>query len=113
MVATVDWICVYMSTGARAHTHKHDLLPPTQPNHITQGRIVYAGPASQASAFFASQGLVCPANFCPSDFFLDVRGFFGVCEMCVCVRVTVCRWVSLCVYMYAYICWGILARMCL
>ncbi|KAM3572725.1 hypothetical protein VYU27_005304 [Nannochloropsis oceanica] len=39
---------------------------------VSEGRIVYSGKAREAVAYFSSQGLTCPPQFCPSDFFLDV-----------------------------------------
>ncbi|KAJ0402020.1 hypothetical protein ATCC90586_010277 [Pythium insidiosum] len=37
---------------------------------LVDGRTVYNGPATESVAFFASQGLVCPAFMNPTDFFM-------------------------------------------
>jgi len=39
---------------------------------ITQGQIVYNGPASDAITHFASLGYQCPENFNPADFMIDL-----------------------------------------
>jgi len=38
---------------------------------ISEGRTVYLGEATDARAFFAAQGFVCPPRFNQSDFYLD------------------------------------------
>lgn len=39
---------------------------------LSEGRTMYEGKASEASAYFDSQGFPCPKLFNPSDFFLDI-----------------------------------------
>eukprot|EP01134_Creolimax_fragrantissima_P000448 CFRG0448T1 len=38
---------------------------------LSKGQNIFFGPASQASAYFASIGLVCPNNYNPADFLID------------------------------------------
>ena len=37
---------------------------------MAEGRTAYLGPATETLAFFSSQGLPCPANYNPADFFI-------------------------------------------
>ena len=39
---------------------------------LSEGRVMFFGPASQATSWFSSAGFPCPAEFNPADFFLDV-----------------------------------------
>lgn len=39
---------------------------------LSEGKTMYMGPASTAVEFFQSIGYICPENFNPSDFFLDI-----------------------------------------
>lgn len=39
---------------------------------LSEGRVRYMGPAKDAVAYFSSRSFKCPANFNPSDFFLDL-----------------------------------------
>jgi hypothetical protein len=49
---------------------------------LSEGRTIYLGPAKDAAAFFAAQGLACPPLFNQGDFFLDSISMVGglVCE---------------------------------
>ncbi|GAQ82936.1 ABC transporter G family [Klebsormidium nitens] len=38
---------------------------------LSEGEMIYFGPASQAVAYFDSKGLTCPQHFNPADFFMD------------------------------------------
>ena len=35
------------------------------------GKLVYAGDAEKATSFFMGQGLTCPMNFNPAEFWID------------------------------------------
>lgn len=48
---------------------------------ISEGRTVYLGPAKDAGAFFAAQGLMCPPLFNQSDFFLDSISMVRLCVL--------------------------------
>lgn len=37
---------------------------------MSEGRTAFLGPASQALSFFSSQGLPCPPNYNPADFYI-------------------------------------------
>ncbi|KAG7673347.1 hypothetical protein Ndes2526B_g03213 [Nannochloris sp. 'desiccata'] len=39
---------------------------------LSEGRVMYFGPAKDAVSWFSSAGFPCPAEFNPADFFLDV-----------------------------------------
>jgi hypothetical protein len=39
---------------------------------ISEGRTIFYGPASEATAYFGAQGHPCPPNYNPADFFLDL-----------------------------------------
>ena len=37
---------------------------------LTEGRIAFLGPINEALSFFASQGMPCPVNYNPADFYI-------------------------------------------
>jgi ABC-type multidrug transport system ATPase subunit len=39
---------------------------------LSEGKVMYMGPASEAVNYFSEAGHICPDNFNPSDFFLDL-----------------------------------------
>ena len=39
---------------------------------LSEGRVMYFGPAKEATAWFTTAGFPCPPEFNPADFFLDV-----------------------------------------
>ena len=41
-----------------------------------QGRLIYAGPAFEATEYFAARGHTCPSSYNPADFFRMSSTFF-------------------------------------